>query len=589
VKILERLMARPEPVDKEAVPTATAPAAADPAWASRPENAMAAIREAVDLLEADLAAMIRDVQRSAAAVGASVGNSSRTLTGIEERSRVLTTLAQDASRNGAKLADATEEFALSSNEIGQQARHASEIAAQASEAVAQVGAGVDGLTASSAEIGNVVGLIANIARQTNLLALNATIEAARAGEAGRGFAVVAREVKALSVQTQNATEEIAAKIEKIQRDTSALIAIVARVGTTIEEIRPVFAQVAGAVDQQISTTTQLARNASDNARFVGSVVDGAKDIEAAVSAIGREGEAIESAAQDAARRAENLRGRFVTFLRQTDWADRRRRDRLPCEIAVTIAGAAGAFEGRTVDLSEDGALVKPAGDVSPGIGGEFEFQLPKIGAFAARLVNRSMLGLHFEFLRASDDARAALAARLDRIREENKDFILWAQETALAIGAAFERAVMTGQLQADDLFDNDYVPLAGTAPQQFSTRYLETMEKLLPPIQEPILEADHRIVFCAAVDRNGYLPVHNRIYSQPQRPGEIAWNTANSRNRRIFDDRAGLLAGRSVRPYLLQTYARDMGGGVMRMMQEVDAPIRVFGKHWGGLRLAYKL
>jgi methyl-accepting chemotaxis protein len=152
-----------------------------------------------------------------------------------------------------------------------------------------------------------------------------------------------------------------------------------------------------------------------------------------------------------------------------------------------------------------------------------------------------------------------------------------------------ERATAAGRLRPDDLFDNDYRPIPATAPQQFSTRYLAVLEEILPAIQEPILSLDKRIVFCAAVDRNGYLPVHNRIYSLPQRPGDLEWNTANSRNRRIFDDRAGLLAGRSVRPYLLQSYVREMGAGVTALMQEADAPIRVFGRHWGGLRLAYKL
>jgi methyl-accepting chemotaxis protein len=97
------------------------------------------------------------------------------------------------------------------------------------------------------------------------------------------------------------------------------------------------------------------------------------------------------------------------------------------------------------------------------------------------------------------------------------------------------------------------------------------------------------MTFCAAVDRNGYLPVHNRKYSFPQRPREQAWNTANSRNRRIFDDRAGLAAARNVRPYIIQVYPRDMGNGITIIMREIDAPIRIFGKHWGGFRSAYKL
>jgi methyl-accepting chemotaxis protein len=149
--------------------------------------------------------------------------------------------------------------------------------------------------------------------------------------------------------------------------------------------------------------------------------------------------------------------------------------------------------------------------------------------------------------------------------------------------------VSSGTLTHEALFDTDYVPIEGSDPPQFRTRSLAALENVLPAIQEPYLAADKRMTFCAAVDRNGYLPVHNRIYSKPQKPGDAAWNLANCRNRRIFDDRAGLSAARNVRPYLIQSYPRDMGNGVVVMMREIDAPVRVFGKHWGGFRTAYKI
>jgi methyl-accepting chemotaxis protein len=97
------------------------------------------------------------------------------------------------------------------------------------------------------------------------------------------------------------------------------------------------------------------------------------------------------------------------------------------------------------------------------------------------------------------------------------------------------------------------------------------------------------MAFCAMIDTNGYLPVHNKIYSHPQRPGDATWNTANSRNRRIFNDAAGLAAGRNQRAYLIQSYARDMGNGNTVMMREIDVPIRIKGRHWGGFRTAYRL
>ena len=100
---------------------------------------------------------------------------------------------------------------------------------------------------------------------------------------------------------------------------------------------------------------------------------------------------------------------------------------------------------------------------------------------------------------------------------------------------------------------------------------------------------DPAITFCAVVDRNGYLPVHNKIYSLPQRPGDVAWNTANCRNRRIFNDRTGLAAGQNQKSSLVQTYRRDMGGGQFVLMKDISAPIRVQGRHWGGFRIGVKV
>ena len=103
-----------------------------------------------------------------------------------------------------------------------------------------------------------------------------------------------------------------------------------------------------------------------------------------------------------------------------------------------------------------------------------------------------------------------------------------------------------------------------------------------------MIAKNSRIVFCVALDANGYLPTHNRQFSQPQGPDPL-WNAANCRNRRIFNDRVGLAAGRNTNPFLLQTYRRDMGGGKFVLMKDVSAPITVRGRHWGGLRLAYKV
>jgi methyl-accepting chemotaxis protein len=161
-------------------------------------------------------------------------------------------------------------------------------------------------------------------------------------------------------------------------------------------------------------------------------------------------------------------------------------------------------------------------------------------------------------------------------------------ELAAAIGARFSQAVESREIALADLFDERYQPIVGTNPQQHMTRFVAFTDRVLPEVQEPVLAFDPRIVFCAAVDRAGFLPTHNRKFSQPQ-GADVAWNTANSRNRRLFNDRVGLAAGRNTKRFLLQSYRRDMGGGVFAPMKDVSAPISVQGRHWGGLRIGYRV
>lgn len=171
---------------------------------------------------------------------------------------------------------------------------------------------------------------------------------------------------------------------------------------------------------------------------------------------------------------------------------------------------------------------------------------------------------------------------------DDAPMIALAQTTANQLGAALAEAVEKGQISAEALFDFRYQPIPDTNPEQVMARFTRLTDRLFTPIQEAVLPMDPRIVFCAAVDQNGYLPTHNQKFSHPQGPDPV-WNAKHCRNRRIFADRVGLAAGRNTEPFLLQIYRRDMGGGSFAMMKDLSAPIFVKGRHWGGLRLAYLL
>jgi len=165
-------------------------------------------------------------------------------------------------------------------------------------------------------------------------------------------------------------------------------------------------------------------------------------------------------------------------------------------------------------------------------------------------------------------------------------FIEAVQRGAARLSAALEQAVAERRISMADLFDDKYVPVPGSNPTQVMTRFVALTDELFPLVQEELLAFDPKVIFCAAVDRNGFLPTHNLKFSQPQGADPV-WNAAHARNRRIFNDRTGLAAGRNQRRFLLQTYRRDMGGGQRVLMKDLSAPISVQGRHWGGLRLAY--
>lgn len=180
-----------------------------------------------------------------------------------------------------------------------------------------------------------------------------------------------------------------------------------------------------------------------------------------------------------------------------------------------------------------------------------------------------------------------VARTAERTRTSDTQMIATARATAEEISALFETAVGQNRITMDALFDRNYQPIPGTDPQQVMAPFTAFMDEVLPPVLERILESDSRIAFCAAIDINGYLPTHNRKFSQPQGT-DPAWNAANSRNRRIFDDPVGLGAGQNREPFVLRTYRRDMGGGKHVLMKDVSSPIFVSGQHWGGFRIGYR-
>jgi methyl-accepting chemotaxis protein len=160
-------------------------------------------------------------------------------------------------------------------------------------------------------------------------------------------------------------------------------------------------------------------------------------------------------------------------------------------------------------------------------------------------------------------------------------------DAAKQIAGAFETGLARGEISLAQLMDENYREIPGSNPKQYLTDYVAFTDRILPPIQDPIQKIDPRIVFGVAWAKGGYLPTHNPNYRLPQGADPV-WNNANCRNRRLFSDRAVRKVADSTRPFLLQTYRRDMGGGNFVLMKDVSSPIYVRGCHWGAFRIGFR-
>jgi methyl-accepting chemotaxis protein len=190
--------------------------------------------------------------------------------------------AEQVSASVQTVAAAAEELGASIREVAQHALTAAIIAESGAAEARGANSTVGELSASSAQIEQVVQLITSIAGRTHLLALNATIEAARAGETGLGFAVVAREVKQLAQQTAEATGDVSRAVVQIQGGSGNAASAIVRIGEIIETVNENQGTIATAMEEQTATTAEISANAlyaadgsTEIARNISAVADAA--------------------------------------------------------------------------------------------------------------------------------------------------------------------------------------------------------------------------------------------------------------------------------------------------------------------------
>jgi len=279
----------------------------------RGRDQLGQMAEAVNRTSEGMASALSGIARNAIALGTASEELSTVAHQLTANSRetstqtvVASTASEQVNANVRLVAASAQEVGTSIREVANSAQEAAGVAQTAVRAANRADQTVHQLGESSAEIGNVVKVISAIAGQTNILALNAEIEAARAGEAGKGFAVVANEVKELAKETARATEDIARRVDTIQKDSQAAVIAIREIVEIIERISATQTTIATAVEEQSAATAGITRNMSEAARGTGEIAETMSAVARAADSTSGGAKETQQAAHELARMAAEL-------------------------------------------------------------------------------------------------------------------------------------------------------------------------------------------------------------------------------------------------------------------------------------------
>ncbi|MCW0367401.1 hypothetical protein NB699_002384 [Xanthomonas sacchari] len=259
----------------------------------RYEGAFGTLADAANRTAEQLTGIVQGIQRAVGSINTAASEIASGNSDLSVRTEQQAASLEETAASMEELTSTVKQNADSARQANQLVLSTGEVAENGGRAVEEVVATMASISAASARIADIIGVIDGIAFQTNILALNAAVEAARAGEQGRGFAVVASEVRSLAQRSAAAAKEIKTLISDSVQEVEQGSTLVNRAGATMTEVvasvkrvTDIMAEISAAsaeqsagIDQVSKTVMQLDEGTQQNAALVEEASAAAKSME----------------------------------------------------------------------------------------------------------------------------------------------------------------------------------------------------------------------------------------------------------------------------------------------------------------------
>lgn len=358
----------------------------------------------------------------------------------------------------------------------------------------------------------------------------------RLGERMAGFA-----------EAMSCVQNVSATIESIAYKTNMLA-----LNATIEAAR------AGEAGRSFAVVAAEVKKLAHETRAATSEIAGT------VASLTSEAEAVTSEIENGVERSRRAQGGFATLT----------------ETVRDVADIVGLVDRQTDGIAQSTALIQQSVDrVKSGLSA-FAADARENGGELGRVHSR--LGKLETLSNTMLDRLASCGVAID-----DTPFIHFAQAGMREVQRVVEAGIARGEIDEAAAFDTDYVPMPGTNPVQYETRFCAFADAYVRPVLDRLAAERAQIIACAITDMNGYLPTHVSARSQPQGP-DPKWNAEHCRNRRNFIDDVTRRAIASDKEAMLATYGMDLGEGRYLPVKNVFVPLRINGRRWGNFEVAYR-